>query len=306
VLILLLVGFLRARGGKPNLSAEAAAPSGTGSSAAAPGAPAAPDSPGPTTTAGPMTPVPSATTAAPPVPAGTRPTTSAGRGPRIVAWIRDLGLTGGGGSYQEAFIAELSWGRCAELQRDVDSAPKDEVDNPTLTLYRAAAQACLAAFHGKQSLWPAADAAVEELSGRSAALDCIDRSAYDLTRTLVKIHRSAPDAVLQRGHADDADGPCPRVRSIEPGGGPAAGGYEVRITGEKLPNPAVIHFGEVTRAVPTSGGRTAVVTVPPVGEDYDVAVWVDGWPFGDQHSPMFSYERPASSASSAADKSHGP
>jgi hypothetical protein len=288
VTVLLMVGFLRAHGPDPSRRAEIVPP---GASSPAPSTGAS-RSPGRTVSPRPVDPTSSA------------PTPTAGRrGPRIVAWIRDLGLTGGAGSYQEAFVAELSWGQCAELRRDVDAAPKDEVDETTRGLYRAAAQACLAAFHGKRSLWSAADAAVEELSGRSATLNCIDRSVYDLTRALVKIHRSDPGVVLQRGHADDADGPdCPRLRSIEPSSGPATGGYQVRITGEHLPDPAIIHFGEVTRTVPTSGGRTALLTVPPVGQYHSVSVWVEGWPFEVLDSPDFTYDPPPSTA----EQSHGP
>lgn len=304
VTILLLVGFLRTRPAEPNPSAGTAGPVPIGTSAAPT---VASDSVGPTTPA-PTGLTGSTTATSVSVPTGTRPASTAGKKvPRIVAWIQDLGLTGGGGSYQEAFIAELSWGQCAELLRDVDSAPQDEVDKPTLTLYRAAAQACLAAFHGKRSLWTDADTAVEELSGRSASLDCIDRAAYDLTRALVRIHRSNPSAVLQRGRADDAAGPCPRLRSVEPNSGAGAGGYEVRITGENLPNPAVIHFGEVSRTVATSGGRVAVFTVPPAGRDNDVvSVWVEGWPFEYMHTPTFTYDRPPSGASASVERSDDP
>ncbi|MEV4641156.1 IPT/TIG domain-containing protein [Actinoplanes sp. NPDC049548] len=262
----------------------------------------------PTSTPVPVEPSTPASTTVPSTPGSTQPAINAGKhGPRIIAWIRDLGLTGGGGSYQEAFLAELSWGRCGELLRDVDSASKDEVDLPTRNLYRAAAQACLAAFHGEGSLWRSVDAAVEELSGRSLSFDCIDRSVYDLTRTLVKIHRSNPGAILRRGRADDAEGPdCPRLRSVEPASGPATGGYQVRITGEHLPNPAVIHFGEVTRSVPTIDGRIALFTVPPVGQYYDISVWVEGWPYEVMHSPGFTYDVPSPEASTNVEESNGP
>lgn len=306
LMILLLVGYLRARGTEPSQTgAEVVVSSSTGNSAASAGSSRSAD---PTATPAPMDPAPPATATIMPAPTDTRSTTTHGKkGSQIVAWIRDLGLTGGGGSYQEAFLAELAWGRCGDLLRDVNSVPKGEVYESTRVLYRAAAQACLAAFHGERSLWPAADAAVEELSGRSAALDCIDRSVYDIARTLVMIHRSNPGAVLRRGRADDADGPdCPRLRSVEPVSGPAAGGYEVRITGEHLPNPAVIHFGDVTRTVPTSDGRTALFTVPPVGQDYNVSVWVEGWPYEVNHQTSFSYDPPTSGASTAAEESHGP
>ncbi|MCO8275113.1 IPT/TIG domain-containing protein [Actinoplanes sp. TRM 88003] len=217
---------------------------------------------------------------------------------RVVAWMQDLGLTGGGGSYQEAFFAELSWGRCAELLSHVDGSSADEMPTWLPLLYRTAAQACLAAFHGKTSLWSAAGAGVERLSARSSSFDCIDRAAYEVTRALVEIHRTQPDVILERGRADSARGPCPRLLSVTPSSGPAAGGYPVVITGEQLPNPAVIHFGAVTRTVATSNGRTLRFTVPPVGQYRDVGVWVEGWPYESNHSPTFTYDPPAAKESS--------
>ncbi|GAA3918280.1 IPT/TIG domain-containing protein [Actinoplanes auranticolor] len=301
VTVLLLAGFIRAQDAESNRTAASVVPPSVGSSAVLRDRPSPP---GPSAAPRAVDPGAPTTTATGPEPTAVRPpATAAKRAPRIIAWIRDLGLTGGGGSYQEAFVAELSWGQCAELLRDVESASREEVDHTTRDLYRAAAQACLAAFHGKRALWPAADAAVEQLSGRSAALDCIDRSVYELTRALVRIHRSDPDAVLRRGRADEADGPdCPRLRSVEPGSGPAAGGYEVRLVGEHLPDPAVVHFGEVTRTVRTSGGRFAVVTVPPMGKYKGVSVWIEGWPYEVMHSPTFSYDPPADGTG----QSHGP
>lgn len=79
-----------------------------------------------------------------------------------------------------------------------------------------------------------------------------------------------------------------------------------RITGEHLPDPAIIHFGEITRAVPTVDGRTAIVTVPPVGRYHDVSVWVEGWPYEAIHSPGFTYDPPSSGEPAAAQESHGP
>jgi hypothetical protein len=246
-------------------------------------------------------------TAAAPGPGGGQTATAAGRpGPRLIAWIRDLGLTGGGGSYEEAWLAELSWGECAELLHSVESTPLNEVDRTARDLFRAAAQSCLAAFHGKSSLWAAAGSGIEELSGRSAGFNCIDRSVYDLTRSLVRIHRDNPQAVLRRGRADEADGPdCPRLRKVAPDSGAPEGGYPVTITGEHLPNPAVIHFGDTTMTVPTEDGRTAVVTVPPVGQYPGVAVWVEGWPYEYTQTPTFDYVQTTSEIPEDSEQSNG-
>jgi hypothetical protein len=298
VLVLLTVAFLQG----PRADSRTRNDASTGMGSPVPPSP----SPMPTSSAD----TPSRTAQPPPsavpatsasTPATTVATTvRTARAPRIIAWIRDLGLTGGGGSWPEAFLAELSWGQCPELLRDVTSAPREEVDLTTRNLYLAAAQACLAAFHAKPSLWPAADSGVERLSGASGDFNCIELSVYALTRALVKLHRSEPDAVLRRGNADDADGPdCPRVRSVDPPSGPAAGGYQVRIVGDHLPGRAVVHFGEVTRTVPTTDGRVALFTVPPMGQYSEVSVWVEGWPYEVNHSPSFSYE-------SSPGDSHGP
>ena len=237
--------------------------------------------PGPTTTE----PAPATTDAAKPL------------ATKVVDWIRDLGLTGGGGSYQEAFLGSLSEGACDELLRSVAAADPAEVDARTRTLYRSAAQACLGAFDGRAELWVAAQAGLARVPVDQ--LGCIDRSVHQLTRRLLDLHRDEPRTVLRRGGRGTAGTVnCPRVIAVEPGHGRV--GAEVVIVGDHLPDPAVIHFGfETAITVPTSGGRRAVLTVPPPGRnDFpDATVWVDGWPFESTHAITFTYDDPAPAAS---------
>jgi hypothetical protein len=226
-------------------------------------------------------------------------TTSAktGGGLKIFNWIRDFGLEGGGDSDMETWVGLLSRGECAELLRSVDT-PEGGSAPHTADVFRAAAQACLAAFHGKASLWTAADRAVADLARSYRGFDCVNRSVYDLTKALMRAHREHPDAVLRRGGRGDADSlDCPRLRSVAPPSGPAAGGYEAVLTGEHLPDPAVIHFGEELLTLRTKDGRTGVFVVPPMGQSAMVTVWIEGWPWGPTHSPTFDYERAPESPS---------
>lgn len=233
-----------------------------------------------------------ARSAAPPA-AGPTATTAKPHGSKIIDWIRDLGLTGGGTSEKEGLFTALSEGRCAEVLTRLTGAPSDELDDTTVVLYRGAAQACLAAFGQRSALWAPAETALADLTYRGGSLDCIDRSVYDLLRTLIEVHRSDPAATLVRGGQSSTAGPrCPRVRSLDPDHGPAAGGYDILVIGEYFPDPAVIHFGRHTLTVPTSAGQRALVTVPPAGsDDYPgIAVWIEGWPYEGTQSVPFYYD----------------
>jgi IPT/TIG domain-containing protein len=286
VLILLLIGYLRgpARDQRPSADARSATPSAT------PVVPATSPRPSPTRTA-----TATSTATSPPVTRTPGPRT--GGTTTVFAWIRDFGLEGGGDSDMETWVGLLSRGECAELLRSVDR-PEGGFAPHTDDVFRAAAQACLAAFDARTALWAAAERAVAELAGRAAGFDCVNRSVYELTRTLLRVHREHPTAILRRGGRSDADSlDCPRLRSVRPSTGPAAGGYPVVLSGEHLPDPAVVHFGERILTVRTTGGRTAVLTVPPMGADAGVSVWVDGWPWGPTQTATFDYERAPGSPS---------
>jgi hypothetical protein len=282
VLILVLVGYLQGPSNDPRPNADV-------------GNPGLADPPAVTGTASrPSLRASAAGTSSPaaqqPTPLGTT-SPKKGGALKVFTWIRDFVLEGGGDSDMEVWVTILSRGECADLLRSVDTPDGGSAPH-TADVFRAAAQACLAAFHGKASLWSAADRAVADLAGRYLGFDCVNRSVYELTRALVQVHREHPDAVLQRGSGGNADSlDCPRLRSVAPSSGPAAGGYEAVLTGEHLPDPAVIHFGEEILTLRTMGGRTGVVVVPPMREYDSVIVWIEGWPWGPHHSATFDYER---------------
>ena len=298
VLILLLVGHLQGPGDNPHPTAEGKIPVRSGSpevsGAASRGTVSQHDGVRPSSATG-STASTSSPAALQPVPAATAPRKSGAH--TVFAWIRDFGLEGGGDSDEETWVGMLSRGECADLLRSVDT-PYGGSAPYTADVFRAASQACLAAFHGKTSLWDAADRALADLAGRVPGFGCINRSVFELTRALVQLHRNHPDAVLRRGSRSDAASlSCPRLWSVTPPSGPAAGGYEAVLTGEHLPDPAVIHFGEKVLTVRTTGSSTAVVVVPPMGEYDGVTVWIEGWPWGPHHSPAFEYEPPEGSPS---------
>ncbi|MBU2667110.1 hypothetical protein KOI35_26740 [Actinoplanes bogorensis] len=292
VLILVLVGYLRGPDPETRPAADAAPPEGS----------PAPTTPASTSTGratrppgtGPVAITPGSSHQA--APATTVPKKGA---VTVIDWIRGFGLEGGGDSDMETWVTLLSRGECADLRRSVD-APSGGSAPHTADVFRAASQACLAAFDGRSALWDDADRALRALAVPYAGFDCVNRSVYELTESLIQVHRRHPDTVLRRAGPSGATSlACPRLRSVTPARGPAAGGYEVTLRGEHLPDPAVIHFGEEILSVRTTGGTTAVLTVPPRGDYPGAIIWVEGWPWGPTNAPEFEYEQPAGSPSHA-------
>jgi hypothetical protein len=205
-----------------------------------------------------------------------------------VRWIKDLGIMGGAGDTGPvAAYGQLSDGECAfMLPLDTEQFTARE-----LRLYRGAAHACLAAFHGEPGRWAQAAADFAALSGQTGGFNCLDRNAYSLLKSLVETHRQAPTARLVRGGGADGAAPaCPRILDVVPNHGPAAGGYPVRLVGEHLPARAVVEWSGRSFEVSTKDGREATLTVPPLGDAQIASIWVDGWPYGLYGAVEFTYD----------------
>ncbi|MCA1673247.1 MAG: hypothetical protein LC799_13960, partial [Actinobacteria bacterium] len=235
-------------------------------------------------------------------------------GPRVIAWIGELGPTGGAGGGDERTWAysNLAGGKCDHVLSILDN-----LDEPSRSVYEGAASACLAAFHNRPQLWPRAQAALTTVGSQTSRLDCLDTPVHELLQSLMEMHRQDPDAqFVTNFDSGEEELSCPHVLELVPDHGPRQGGYSVRLIGENLPPMTGIHFGKKYLTVSTNGGREAVITVPPADEalppedEYDgynnVGVWADGWPPGIwMVPPVFKYD-PAERTENAPPASSSP
>jgi hypothetical protein len=216
-------------------------------------------------------------------------TTKKGGGSRLIKWIKNMGITGGGDPEGDvSAYASLANGECASVF-DIEPA---SLSHTSTTLYQGAAYACLAAFDGRRTGWTEAERRYRELAAEQANLDCIGEVTFSMLRDLVEAHRAYPAARFTRSGQSRARAPnCPRILRLDPGHGPLQGGYQARLTGEHLPKKATIAWGERSYQVATNG-TTATLKVPPGDEPGGVYVYVDGWPWHVFGSPQFDYDPP--------------
>jgi hypothetical protein len=271
----------------PPASQDTAGPTGSGAGGyPGEGNREAPEmTPAPTATAGPST----KSRHSNPQPDTTTRKAEKGGGSRLIKWIKNMGITGGGDPEGDvSAYASLANGECARVF-DVEPAT---LSHTSTTLYQGAAYACLAAFNGRGTGWAAAERRYQELAAEQPDLDCIGEVTFSMLRDLVEAHRADPAARFNRsGQGRARDPHCPRILRLDPGHGPLQGGYQVRLTGEHLPKHAMIEWGERSYQVATNG-TTATLEVPPGDEPGGVYVYVDGWPWHVFGSPQFDYDPP--------------
>gem|GEM_PF-7051066 len=235
-------------------------------------------------------------------------------GPRVIAWIGELGPTGGAGGElgdEASAYFDLAGGDCDHVLSNLDN-----LDEPSRSVYEGAASACLAAFHNRPQLWPRAQAALTTLGSQTSRLDCLDTPVHKLLQSLMEVHRQDPDAQFVTTFGSGEEPRCPRLLELIPDHGPRQGGYSVRLIGENLPPVTGIHFGKKYLTVSTNGGSEAVITVPPADEaatpedEYDgnsgVLVEADGWPLGLWLVPPFFTYDPAERTENAPPASSSP
>lgn len=146
----------------------------------------------------------------------------------IVAWILGLGPSAPQGPPEFTAYRELQNLRCANVFDRVD-----ELDEPAVTLYRGAAQACLAAFEGHDELWSKAKAARGIVADRRKELTCMDRAAFALLERLLALHDEHPHRPFEKAAAGRSEAPpCPSIIALTPE--PASQGDLVRIIGDHL------------------------------------------------------------------------
>jgi hypothetical protein len=146
----------------------------------------------------------------------------------VVAWILSLGPGAPSGPPEFTAYRELQQLRCSKVFDRVA-----ELQEPARTLYVGAARACLAAFNGRNNLWPRSAAAYDAVAGRSGELTCMDRAAFALLERLLTLHSQHPDRSFRDAPTTEAHAPpCPRIRRLTPDHGPA--GTLVRMTGRHL------------------------------------------------------------------------
>ena len=218
-------------------------------------------------------------------------------GPRVIAWIGELGPLGGAGPHhgRERAYPSLVQGECDQVLPILHTIPE-----PSRSVYEGAASACLAAFHNQPQLWSRAQAALTTV-GSQTSQDCFDKPVHQLLQSLVEVHRQDPGAQFVTRFGSGSAPPCPRVLELIPDHGPREGGYQIRLIGVSLPPMAGIHFGETYLTVNTNDGREAVITVPPAdavgapvyeqdGYSY-FSVWAEGWPIDlPSASIIFAYD----------------
>jgi hypothetical protein len=147
----------------------------------------------------------------------------------VIAWILDLGPGAPTGPPEFESYRRLSDRTCGSVEERLD-----ELSEATARLYRAAANACLAALNNKQSLWGQAEAAFKTLSPDAERLNCMDRAVFELLKRLVLAHQANPAGAFAAA-TDPKQAqppPCPTITRLDPSRGPP--GTTVTIQGTNL------------------------------------------------------------------------
>jgi hypothetical protein len=211
----------------------------------------------------------------------------------VVAWVLSLGPGAPDGPPEFTAYRELQQLHCAKVFDRVA-----ELQEPARTLYRGAARACLAAFDGRDDLWPQSAAAYDAVAGRSGELNCMDRAALALLERLVTLHTQFPHRRFENAATDQAKAPpCPSITGLTPDHGPA--GTQVRLTGRHL--GAGVVGVEIVDSFGTSQPATDVTHVsgaleftmpdaPPAGASSIACIVVRAAPDWSADGAMFTYE----------------
>jgi hypothetical protein len=155
-------------------------------------------------------------------------------GQNFIAWI--LNLAPGSPTGPPEFRAyralmEVASGGCVRLADGLAPDGGIELEGTARALYAGAADACLAAFHGRADLWGAAIATYAALPSPTS---CMDVAAHRLYGELIRWHAENPNgqfvALVNPGQAQEP--PCPTVTALTPDRGPR--GTTVLVTGINL------------------------------------------------------------------------
>ena len=177
-------------------------------------------------------------------------TTTQAKKKNVVAWILSLGPGAPDGPPEFTAYRELQQLRCARVFDRVA-----ELDEPARTLYTGAANACLAAFEGRDQLWPKSASALAAVVDRIEDLTCMDRAALALLQRLVRLHDEHPSQTFRTASGTKAKAPpCPTIAELDPDTG--SEGTLVRMSGRHLDAGDVVGvsvFDSLGNSLPAEG-----------------------------------------------------
>ena len=179
---------------------------------------------------------------------------------------------------------------CAGALRSADRVFGNQ-DDPRGAVYRGAANACLAAFHGQPQRWAPARRQLAIALAGSAKLRCAEQTTLAWLESVVGLH----DEDRTRGfEAQAPQGFYSQVERLEPDHGTA--GQEVRVEGTNLQCAIGVRIEQGTQSeladlIPDPGGGGASFTVPeglaPGAAEVVVLGYIDDWQMG---RVAFTYE----------------
>ncbi len=166
-------------------------------------------------------------------------------------------------------------------------------------LYRGLADACFAAFEGKDQFWTSAanELTTAESTLATGGLDCRHSAAFGLLRRVVAAHEeSASGRVRVVAAAGTA---CPwsvtRVAAGDssgtPASGPLSGGTSVEVSGVNMMGVTAVCFGDTPGVDVQASFDSVFVTSPPADNPGRVRITVES-PGGRRTSPagqVFEY-----------------
>lgn len=146
---------------------------------------------------------------------------------RVIAWILSLGPSAPSGPSAFRAYDALVAANCDEVLNIAE-----ELGEPSRSLYRATAQACLAAFEGQTELWEAAHLAAAEAGDGDGS--CLDVAVRGLLDSLLEAHEEDPGAEFEAatGGGQALAAPCPTITQLVPESGPPES--QVRVIGTNL------------------------------------------------------------------------
>lgn len=181
-------------------------------------------------------------------------TTKVGPVKRVVRWLLSLAPSA------PDIPAQVAAYKSLQIQ-DCSAALSQSGLGGDTDLYKAAANACLAAFHDRNDLWTPADTAYDSLRQRTEDFDCLGTAVFAVLEQVVTAHRQDPDATFEADTRPGGEAPCPRVTSVTPN----QNGDSLTVTGSGLKH---VRFAEYTFA----NGNGDIVRIPPPADDSRLTV----------------------------------
>jgi hypothetical protein len=222
------------------------------------------------------------------------PTKAKKKKKNVIAWILGLGPGAPDGPPEFTAYRELQQRRCGAVFDRVG-----ELDEPAVTLYTGAANACLAAFQGREDLWPTASEALAAVDGRVDELNCMDRAALALLERVVRLHEEHPARAFQPAAKGKSKAPpCPSIKALVPDRGIA--GTLVRMSGRHLDGDDVVGVSVIDssgNSLPAEGVERldgslqfTMPEEPPSDASASVCIVVRADPDWRADGAMFTYE----------------